>query len=157
MVTVEEPETISVGETKSVTLTGGDAVAYAFTPAQSWTYTLYVPSDYGTYPAEFHINTEYDMWEAGDYRGASAFDLVAGETYFWTIGAIWDMTDCPVTLVKADALTGLTLEAELTGYVGNVYTVNATVTPDLGVDRTVEWSSADEDVAYIEGYFPDLL
>jgi len=151
VVTVKAPETISVNETKTVSLQGGERIVYSFTPTQSGTYTMYVPSDYEQYPAEFHVEgAPYAMWQAEDRRGASAFNLQAGQTYVWEVSANWDMTDCPITMVKADAMTGLAMaEQEITAFVGAERTIEVVHTPVFGMDREIVWSSDNPAVAEV--------
>ena len=152
VITVKAAETILENETKTVSLRGGESVTYSFTPNTPGTYTMYVPSNYENYPAEFHVEgVAWDMWQANDRRGAAAFNLQAGQIYSWTVSANWDMTNCPVTLVKADAMTGLTMqETEKTTYVGSEVTIEAIHTPVYGVDREITWTSDNTAFAKVE-------
>lgn len=132
-------ETFNAGETKTVSIDPGETVAFQFTPSVTGSYTLYTSDDYGTYPVEFEIvGQSQDMWQQNGSRGMSGFDLQAGTTYTWKVWSDSGCVNVPLTLVKADAMTGLTLvQSAVTGFVGAVKTIEATITPNLGVDRMV--------------------
>ena len=151
VVTVKAPETIKAGETKTVYIDPYSTAVFEFIPDENGTYTLYTSDDYETYWVDFQIDgVSSNMWQQNGHRGMSAFDLVAGTTYTWEVYTYSHHADVPLTLAKADTMTGLTLEqAAVTGFVGSEVTVNAVIAPNLGVDRTVTWSSNNPSVAEV--------
>ena len=150
-VTVKEPETFVAGETKNIYMDPYQTVIYEFTPTEDGSYTLYTLNDYEEYRVDFNIDGVIRaMWDQNGYRGLAAMDLKAGTTYTWEMWSYNRHVELPLTLAKAEPMTGLTLlQKEMTGFEGTEVTINAEITPALGVDRMVEWYSSDNAVAWV--------
>ena len=147
--TVIQTQDFEVNSTKNVTMTWGDTIYYAFTPDESGTYMIYVPTAYG-WPVEFRAHCDYSHWDADSKYGIVMPDLVAGESYVFSLIAQGEGT-FPVTLTKAEKMVDLVVPSEYTLYTGFTRGIRVQRVPDLAFDGTVVWTSSDTGIAEITG------
>lgn len=159
----QETETITVGESKTVTVKASDGaeldeyVSYHFTPEQSGTYFLSV-----SYDESQSMNCGAWLYAGEAYFSFGEplqFEAVAGETcvlklnYF---GTFKTDVDYVVSLNQVQPLEGIELSAEATsGYVGDYLYIDVTYQPEFGEREELTWTVSDNAVVEIQEAYSD--
>lgn len=158
-VSAETPtETISVGETKTVTLEYDAMQLYLFTPTESCRYLAYSP--YGSYWLQVYEGTEIDLdaevngnWMTQDYQyDGTAFDAEAGKTYLIRMDNCWSgqTQECELNLIKAQNYESLEFsQPDSSGFSGDLIGVDFTSAP-MFASEDLTWTISDPAIAEIE-------
>lgn len=143
-VVVKLPQTLTVDQNVSLSLTPGDKEGYYFTAPEAGWYCL---SSTGLF--NYGLLTENDAY--GTNIEQPCVYLNQGGELFVTVEPEWEDASGTIAIHKAASATGVSV-ADLSGVVGYLGRSMVTLTPNGSyLPGMAEWSVADESVAQIVG------
>ena len=165
-VTVKEPETITVGETKNFTLGEYEEARFLFTPTESGRYILYIPRGGSCYHSVYE-GTQIDDYGSSQLSGVSwsdpenkyygfAVDLTAGKTYTILLRESYGNDDQSgtLTLLKAAPYESIEIQELYQPKVGDQLPLYADTAPATASEN-ITWTSSNPDIAeiYVQDFY----
>lgn len=158
-VTVLEETVINVGETKTVSLSGGKSARFAFTAPETRSYAFYSTGDYDTYGQIYDslvsgLASDDSSGENGNFR--VVYKMSQGATYYLDAKLYYssDSGEFDVAVEALPFAEQLVINNgdKLTKYITDSFNLNSSLLPEGSSEENITYSTDNSDVVSIDDY-----